>query len=100
METYKGTVVRIDIRKSALIDPDIKTRLRARTYEYSYSANLPKIGELIRYCGPHDIDTKSPDHHKFHHKHDFTSGEEVITKIDDDEWPHVDEFLREVLEKL
>lgn len=100
--TSKGNVVRVDIRKDVEIDDSLPHRPMARTFDYTYSANYPKGSALIRYCSPHyDIDNpNAPDHHKFHHKHDFRAGIERITRIDDDGWPHVGEFLNEVLAEL
>lgn len=63
------------------------------TYGYSYHAWLTKTNEnLVRYCSPHET------HNKFHHKHIYKNGEELkIEKVGDDDWPHVNEFLDEVL---
>ncbi len=92
MRTYKGTDVRIDIKKDILVD-EVNGRLQARTVAYSYNANLPNPNgqNLIRYCSPHE------DHNQFHHKHIFMPTPQVL-KIEDDEYPHVGEFLNEVLE--
>lgn len=100
LRTFKGNRVRIDISKDVEVDLTNKYRPLARTEGYTYSANYPKGSAcLIRYCSPHfDRDrSKAPDHHPFHHKHDFTSGKEVITKLSPDGFPHVSEFLVEVL---
>lgn len=95
MRTYKGTTIRVDIRKDVLIE-DYRGRLRAKTFAYSYSANLPNPDgrNLIRYCSPHE------DHNKFHHKHDYTTNPTTVSKIGSDEYPHVNEFLHEVLESF
>jgi hypothetical protein len=91
--TFKQTLVRVDIRKEVEIDDSSPNRLRARTIGYSYSVNLPNPDgrNLIRYCSPHI------DHNKFHHKHDFTKKPPQTIRIGDDEYPHVGEFLNEVL---
>ncbi len=93
MRTYRGASIRVDISKDVLVE-EYRGRLRARTFAYSYNANLPNPDgrNLIRYCSPHD------DHNQFHHKHDFTVDPETITKVDEDDYPHVGEFLNEVLE--
>lgn len=99
--TYHGTRIRVDLAKDLEIDPTNPKRRRARVERYTYSANLPGRGPLIRYCSPHDrweLEGSAP-HHRFHHKHDFTSGQEVITKTGDN-WPHVGEFLEEVLKSF
>jgi hypothetical protein len=95
MTTYQGTQVRIDIRKDVLID-DQHGRLRAKTFAYSYNANLPNPDgrNLIRYDSPHD------DHSQFHHKHEFTNSPPQVIRIGDDEYPHVGEFIKEVLERF
>lgn len=95
MRTYTGTSIRVDLRKDILID-EHRGRLRAKTYGYTYSANLPNPDgrNLIRYCSPHE------DHNQFHHKHDFTVDPPIITKVGEDEYPHVSEFLNEVLESF
>ena len=100
VHTYKGTRVRIDIKKDMTVDPSNPKRPRARTFRYSYNANIPGGSDLIRYCSPHEDweQEGSAPHHKHHHKHDFTKGpKEKITLLGDDEWPHVGEFFEEVL---
>ena len=91
--SYNQNVVRIDIRKDVEIDSSVKAKLQARTIGYTYSANRPNPDgkNLIRYCSPHD------DHNQYHHKHDFTVNPAQVHKIADDAWPHVGEFLHEVL---
>lgn len=97
--TFNGNEIRVDIRKNVEVDPSNKKRPRARTYDYTYSASIPNGEKLIRYCSPHeDVKPGAPDHHQFHHKHIFKDGKEKIQKIADDEWPHVNEFLQEVLD--
>ncbi len=99
IRTTKGNSIRVDIRKNVEIDPSNKKRPRARTYDYTYSASIPGGSKLFRYCSPHgDVKSNLPDHHKFHHKHVYDGDRETIERIDDDKWPHVNEFLQEVLE--
>jgi hypothetical protein len=75
-----------------LIISGLITKKRAKTFNYSYNAWDPKTNKnLIRYCSPH------LDHNKFHHKHDYTVDPDETNKIGNDEWPHVSEFLEEVL---
>ncbi len=101
--TSHGSRIRIDIEKEILIDSTNSVRPRARTYSYSYSAISPGRHTLIRYCSPHDDAhvEGSASHHRFHHKHDFArSSQGVITLLGSDEWPHVSEFLDEVLQSF
>ena len=102
LTTYKGTRIRVDITKEILVDDAIPNRPKALTYDYTYSASVPGGDTLFRYCSPHhDRDNpKSPDHHKFHHKHDFSGATEKVIRVEADEQPHVGEFLKEVLTNL
>jgi len=98
--THNGNKVRVDIHKDAVIDPSIPNRPRARTFTYRFNCSN-QMDALLRYDGPDlEIGPRTPSHHSFHHKHDFTSGREVITRSEDDEWPHVHEFFNEVLMRL
>ena len=92
-QTYSQNLVRVDIRKNITIDDKVKSKLRAQTESYTYSANRPNPDgrNLIRYCSPHD------DHNNFHHKHDFTTNPPQVIALGSDAWPHVGEFLHEVL---
>ena len=92
-KTYKGSNIRVDIRKDILVR-HYRGRLQARTYAYTYNSNLPNPDgrNLIRYCSPH------MGHNQFHHKHDYTVDPPVIIQISDDSYPHVGEFINEVLE--
>jgi hypothetical protein len=100
LQTYKGTRIRVDIEKDIEVDRSNPKRTRARTFGYTYSANLPGKGELIRYCGPHGDweEEGSAPHHKRHHKHDFRKNPKgEVSLLGEDDWPHVGEFLEEVL---
>lgn len=90
--TYNSTRLRVDLRKDVLIE-ERHGRLMAKTFGYSYNANRPNPDgrNVIRYDSPHS------DHNQYHHRHDYTVDPPVITKIGDDEYPHVGEFLNEVL---
>jgi hypothetical protein len=98
LTTYKTTLVRVDIRIDVEVDDSV-ARPQARTFDYTFSANLPGKSTLIRYCSPHpDPETlTAPGHHAHHHRHDFTSGKEVIKLLDAESRPYVGEFLDEVL---
>ena len=101
--TYRGTRLRVDIRKVIEVDPSNPRRPKARTFKYTYSANIAGGQRLFRYCSPHRDDEeegKAP-HHSYHHKHDYTKnpkGEVIL--IGSDEWPHVGEFFEEVLSRF
>jgi hypothetical protein len=97
--TYKGTKVRVDITKDVEIDDSNPKRHRAVTVGYSYNANEPRVGNRFRYDSPDSpaqLGPESPPHHYFHHKHVWNNGKEQILPIGDDDWPHIDEFFREV----
>ena len=100
----KGTEIRVDIRKQVEIRQLPSGREEARTYAYSYNANLPRGTNVLRYCSPHDadvFDASVPNHHKYHHRHDWSSGSLQIDLIQDlDQIPHVGEFLNEVLQSF
>ena len=100
--SYKGTQIRFDIRKDVEVDTKHTSgKPWARTYGYSYNANIPGGKNLIRYDSPHDDADSTPiDHHKFHHKHDYTKDPPEIVRIPEDQWPHVNEFLLEVLSRF
>ncbi len=102
LTTFSGNRVRVDLLIDAEIDDTVRNRPRARTFEYTFSANVPGGKPLIRYCSPHfhDHPERGAPHHKRHHKHDFRSGEDDITLLDAEERPFVGEFLNEVLTTL
>lgn len=96
--SYQGNKVRVDITKDVEIDTSNPKRLLARTFGYSYNAVEQRTGNRIRYDSPDSVFTPAtPYHHRFHHKHVEQNGKETITRVPNDEWPHVDEFFREVL---
>ena len=92
-QSFNQNLVRVDIHKDLEIEDSLKSKLKARTLGYSYSANKPNPDgrNLIRYCSPH------PDHNRFHHRHDYTKVPTEVIRIGDDAFPHVGEFLNEVL---
>ncbi|MBI3294136.1 MAG: hypothetical protein HYZ71_05335 [Deltaproteobacteria bacterium] len=106
LRTHQGALVNVSIMKDVEVKSLVPSkgkktgRRRARTEAYTYVAYRSGQGCLLRYCSPHDrLFDKSSDHHEFHHKHDFTSGQEIITRTGDN-WPHVDDFLSEVMSRL
>ena len=101
--TYQSNRIRVDIYKEVLVDDTQPRRKRARTIGYNYNANTPQGANLIRYESPDppaEIGPKSPYHHRFHHKHDDTVNPPLITRIGDDEYPHIGEFFDEVLARF
>lgn len=97
VKTDSGSVVEIKIHK--VLEIDISwAKKKVRTFEYSYQAKRPSPdGRIyIRYDSPHT------DHNQYHHKHIFdkNGNETEILKISDDEWPHVTEFLDEVISRF
>ncbi len=96
--TYNGSKVQVDLHKDVEIDASVPTRKKARIFAYSYHCGRLGGPNLIRYDSPDiQIGPKTPKHHYYHHKHDFTSGKEVITRVPNDSWPHVSDFFHEVL---
>jgi hypothetical protein len=95
-KTYSGLWLRCDISKTARKDT---LTGRVKTIRYSYTVSS-KQGCIFHYDSPDPDKTEfdSENHHTYHHKHDYRTGDEVITKIPDDAWPHVNEFFDEVLE--
>jgi hypothetical protein len=94
-KTYGGVWLRCDISKTAKKDT-LSGKIKTVRYSYTVSSNKSCI---FRYDSPDPDKTEfdSENHHTYHHKHDYRTGEELITKIPDDTWPHVNEFFDEVL---
>ncbi len=87
-----GSDVQIKIEKSVELDIEFK-RPQARTFSYSYHALTPKPNarNLLRYCSPHE-------HRPHHHKHVYhLDGTYDVLDVPERTWPHVNEFLDEVL---
>lgn len=100
--TYNQRQVTINIHKDVAISGDVK-RPWAETSSYTYHARDGRTGlPIIRYCSPDRNDGKT--HRSFHHKHtydDYGENKKHSPKvIPGQEWPHVDEFLKEVFEEL
>jgi len=100
--TSRGSVIKVSIKKDITIQHPKAGRTRAKTHAYRYHANLPDGRPLLRYCSPDDpnviIDPK--DHHTFHHKHVFDRLGNNIAVLDvtgTKDWPHVGDFLNELL---
>lgn len=87
-----GSDIQIKVEKSIELDIEFK-RPRARTFSYSYQALTPKPNarNLLRYCSPHE-------HRPHHHKHIYhMDGTYDVLDVPEGTWPHVNEFLDEVL---
>lgn len=101
--TWQGTTVHVNLKKDVTIRANKMGRLEAKTYSYRYHANLPNGVALVRYCSPDDpkVIQNPNDHHTFHHKHVFDhlgAQTQVLNMINaEGGWPHVGDFLNEVL---
>lgn len=99
----RHTVVHVHIKKDVLIRRLPGLKPEAKTFSYRYHANLPDGRALLRYCSPDDPAMKMDpkDHHTFHHKHVFDHlGNEInVVNVGShpEEWPHVSDFLNELL---
>lgn len=96
LRRHNGNSVEFKIEKTAEVDISW-ARPRVKTFSYSYHAFYPKplSRNLIRYCSPHE-------HRKVHHKHVYgVDGiNSAVVEVSDRIWPHVDEFINEVLESF
>jgi hypothetical protein len=100
-------VGRIRCQADMLIDVDKILRVHSgegqtaivQTDSYSYHALVEGLGNLLRYCSPHN-DAAHPDHRPYHHKHVFDplSGDAAgcVEEIEADEWPTLSEVIHEV----
>jgi hypothetical protein len=61
-----------------------------QTATYTYHVTVEGLGNLLRYCGPHD-DEAHPDHKPYHHKHvyDVLRGdvEGTVAEVDPERAP-------------
>lgn len=92
LRANSGAEIQIKIEKTVELDTEY-VRPRARTFAYSYHALTPKPNarNLLRYCSPHD-------HRPHHHKHVYNlDGTYNVVEVVERNWPHVSEFLDEVL---
>lgn len=99
----QSNMVHVNIKKDIMIERKPGQVSKAKTFSYRYHVNLPDGRALVRYCSPDDpndiIDPQN--HHTFHHKHIFDShGKEIRVEnvtANGKSWPHVGDFLTEVL---
>jgi hypothetical protein len=92
--TVKSNKVLVKLEKDIFVKDGARKKI-AKLFNYSYHAWEKKPPKnLIRYCGPHQ------NHNTFHHCHDYTVKPMRTIKIPDDKYPHVSEFLKEVIESF
>jgi hypothetical protein len=69
-----------------------------QTVLYTYHVMVEGLGNLLRYCGPHD-DEAHPDHKPFHHKHSYDvllgDVEGHVIDVDPDARPTLSEVITE-----
>lgn len=90
LKSFKGTVIQVNIDKDVEVQEGARKKI-ARTYAYSYQSWIKGGHSLLRYCSPHET------HNQFHHKHIYHLRGDVLEIINDDSWPHVSEFLEELI---
>jgi len=106
LNTWNGNTVHAYITKDIEIRRPAGGRPEAKTYSYRYHANQPDGRSLIRYCSPDDPyePVKQANHRTFHHRHIFDqNGNEIRienTEGSGTDWPHVSDFLNEVLQNF
>jgi hypothetical protein len=90
--------IAIDVTKFLAILAGEGDSAVVQTVSYTYHVALEGLGNLLRYCGPHD-DVAHPDHKPFHHKHtyDVLRGdvEGHVTEVDAEERPTLAEVITE-----
>jgi hypothetical protein len=90
--------ISVDVRKVLRVVSGAGATAMVQTADYTYHVVVGGLGNLFRYCSPHD-DADHPEHKPFHHKHvyDLLHGDVVgtIETIADDEWPTLGEVLEE-----
>ncbi len=88
----------IDVRKVLRILSGEGPTAMVQTVDYAYHVLLADLGNVFRYCSPHD-DGDHPGHKPFHHKHvyDVLIGDVVgtVEATGDDEWPTLGEVIEE-----
>lgn len=91
--TFDGGI-RLDVAKKLRILEGEASTAMVQTFAYAYNANVAGLGNILRYCSPHD------DHNEFHHKHtyDLLAGDRsgTVTEIDADSWPTLGEVFGEL----
>ena len=97
LNTNKGSLVKVDIEKGITVKKIPGNRPVVKLNNYKYHAYFHKTGiNIIRYDSPHG------GHNQFHHKHTygFLGNEIKIDPVRNDDWPHVHEFLDEVIQNF
>ena len=89
--TLKSSRVIVKIIKDVEVKEGVRKKI-AKTFFYSYHVRYAQSDEnILRYCGP-------DEHRPYHHKHVYKNDVEFkVEKVRDNEWPHVNEFLDEII---
>jgi hypothetical protein len=83
--------IRLDVSKLLEVVDGEGGMARVQTVEYSYNANLPGVGNILRYDSPH------PDHNCFHHVHRFDVFDgDREGRAEACEWPHLGDVIGEL----
>lgn len=97
---------RIRCRGDLLVDVDKVVRVHSgdgraalvQTDSYTYHVLVDGLGNLFRYCSPHN-DAAHPDHRPYHHKHIFDplkkEAASRVEEIEADRWPTLSGVIHE-----
>jgi hypothetical protein len=90
--------ISIEVTKLLAILEGQGDRAIVQTVSYTYHVMLEGLGNVFRYCGPHD-DGAHPGHKPFHHRHtyDVLRGDVVgtVAEVDAEERPTLAEVIAE-----
>lgn len=88
----------IRVIKTLAVVSGVRAEALVRTTSYSYNVFADGIGNVFRYCSPHDTE-EQPDHKPFHHKHvyDLLAGDVTgrVEEVGDDAWPTLGEVIEQ-----
>jgi hypothetical protein len=88
--------IRLDVAKKLRVLEGEGATATVQTFAYSYNANIVGLGNILRYCSPHE------DHNQFHHKHTFDvlAGDRsgTVTEVAEDDWPTLGQVFEELHE--
>ncbi len=90
--------ITIDVAKRlAILDGEGESAI-VQTAAYTYHVMVDGLGNLLRYCGPHD-DEAHPGHKPFHHKHSYDvlrdDVEGTVATVDAETRPTLAEVITE-----
>lgn len=97
-----GKVLRIDVAKSLEVTSNASGEVLVQTRAYSYNVLISGVGNVFRYCSPHENDP-GPVHHDHHHRHQYDpfgsdpKSNEATPRYDGD-WPLLGEVIREAVD--